>query len=139
MIEAEAGIGKTALLAAVAERASAAGMAVLTATAGELESEFAWGVVRQLFDAAVARAPGAKRDRLLDGAASMARPALGFEAAHERADVSYGALHGLYWLAANLAQQQALCSSMTCSGPICPRCASSHTCCPASPSCRFCW
>ncbi|MGZ4343277.1 MAG: ATP-binding protein [Solirubrobacteraceae bacterium] len=112
MIEAEAGIGKTALLAAVSERASAAGMAVLTATAGELESEFVWGVVRQLFDATVARAPGAKRDRLLDGAASMSRPALGFEAAHETVDVSYGTLHGLYWLTANLAQEHALLLSI---------------------------
>ena len=55
-------------------------MAVLSARAGELESEFAWGVVRQLFDVAVARAPVEQRSQLLDGAAALARPALGIEA-----------------------------------------------------------
>ena len=61
IVEGEAGIGKSALLAAAAEHATTSGMAVLAATAGELESDFAWGVVHQLFDGAVARAPAAER------------------------------------------------------------------------------
>ena len=74
MIEGEAGIGKTALLAATRELALDAGMMVLSARAGELEHEFAWGVVRQLFDRAVGRAAEEDRDRLLRGAAALARP-----------------------------------------------------------------
>ncbi len=104
LIEGEAGIGKTALLAAARERAAKAGMTVLSARAGELEAEFAWGVVRQLFDGTVARAPAPERSRLLDGAATLARPALGLDAAHATVDASYSTLHGLYWLTVNLAQ-----------------------------------
>jgi DNA-binding CsgD family transcriptional regulator len=103
LIEGEAGIGKTALAAAAAEAAANAGMTVLSARGGELESEFAWGVVRQLFDATVARAPARERSRLLGGAADLARPALGIEAAESPVDVSYATLHGLYWLTANVA------------------------------------
>ncbi len=105
LIEGEAGIGKTALLAAACARASDAGMRVLTARAGELESEFAWGVVRQLFDAAVARAPADERSSLLEGAAALARPALGIEATEAKVDASYATLHGLYWLNVNLAER----------------------------------
>ena len=43
----EAGIGKSALLAAARERA--AGMRVLTAAGGSLERDFGFGVARQLF------------------------------------------------------------------------------------------
>jgi DNA-binding CsgD family transcriptional regulator len=112
LVEGEAGIGKSALLAAACGRATTAGMAVLTATAGELESEFAWGVVHQLFDSAVARAPVAERARLLDGAAALARPALGIEATQETADASHATLHGLYWLTVNLAQARPLLLSI---------------------------
>ena len=108
MIEAEAGIGKTTLLAAGTERASAAGMTVLAARAGELESEFTWGVVRQLFDAPVARASASSRARLLRGAAALARPALGLEAVQDTVDTLYATLHGLYWLTVNIAEDQPL-------------------------------
>jgi DNA-binding CsgD family transcriptional regulator len=111
-IQGEAGIGKSALLAAAGERAATSGMAVLAASAGELENDFAWGVVRQLFDGAVARAAGAERARLLDGAAALARPALGIEAARESIDASYATLHGLYWLTVNLAQTRPLVLSI---------------------------
>lgn len=52
VIEAAAGLGKSRLLNEL--RGSAAGtMRVLTARAGELEQSFAFGVVRQLFEAVV--------------------------------------------------------------------------------------
>ncbi|HEY7630570.1 MAG TPA: AAA family ATPase [Thermoleophilaceae bacterium] len=109
LVEGEAGIGKTALLAEASERAASDhGMVVLSARAGELERDFAWGVVRQLFDAAVARAPAAERARLLEGAAALAAPALGIEAGESAMDVSYAALHGLYWLTVNVAQASPL-------------------------------
>jgi hypothetical protein len=58
LIEGEAGIGKSALLEAARERGTAAGMTVLHARGGELEHEFAWGVVRQLFDRQLASCSG---------------------------------------------------------------------------------
>ena len=45
-----AGIGKTALLRELADRAWASGTGVLFARGGELEQDFAFGVVRQLFE-----------------------------------------------------------------------------------------
>ena len=53
LIEGPAGIGKSGLLAGLRERAQPA-LHVLQARAGELEREFAYGVVRQLFEARVA-------------------------------------------------------------------------------------
>ena len=106
LIEGEAGIGKTALIAAAAALGSEAGMEVLSARAGELERDFAWGVVGQLFDARVARAPAGERAALLGGAAALARPALGIGPAEAAADASYATLHGLYWLTVNLAEKR---------------------------------
>ena len=50
LIEGAAGIGKTRLLSEARRRAEAAGMRALTARGSELEREFAFGVVRQLFE-----------------------------------------------------------------------------------------
>ena len=62
VVEGTAGIGKTRLLGAARELAYAAELEVLTARGGELEGEFAFGVVRQLFEAPLAAAaPGAPR------------------------------------------------------------------------------
>jgi DNA-binding NarL/FixJ family response regulator len=104
LITGEAGIGKTALVAAGSAAAAAAGVSVLSARAGELESEFAWGVVRQLFAGAVSDTPE-DPSGLFAGAAAMARPALGIKSAASPVDASYGTLHGLSWLTVNLAQR----------------------------------
>ena len=50
VVEAAAGLGKTGLLGAAADLARAGGLRVLTARGGELESDLAYGVVRQLFE-----------------------------------------------------------------------------------------
>src|SRR3954469_14189078 len=50
-IEGRAGIGKTRLLGEARAIAAEAGLTVIHARAAELEHEFAYGVVRQLFDA----------------------------------------------------------------------------------------
>jgi DNA-binding CsgD family transcriptional regulator len=107
VIEGTAGIGKSRLLAAV--RATG-GMRVVSARGGELEGEFAFGVVRQLFEPLLATAPAAQREELLAGAATLAAPL--FEAASlverpgDELDASFATLHGLYWLAANVAFEQ---------------------------------
>src|ERR1700689_2331888 len=51
LIEGAAGIGKTRLLAHACAQAAATGMTVLPARAAEYEDGYAWGVVRQLFEA----------------------------------------------------------------------------------------
>jgi AAA ATPase domain len=96
-------MGKTTTLAAARERAAAAAMHVLLARGGELESELAFGVVRQLFEGVLARAPEEERAELLAGAARMSAPALLLESS-TTTDPS-AALHGLYWLCANLAER----------------------------------
>src|SRR5437879_4181518 len=95
MIEGPAGIGKTRLVAAARDAATASGIEVLSARGGDLESDFVYGVVRQLFEPPLRRATPAERDSLMAGAAALAATAL--EAT--RQDSSEPAvLHGLYWL-----------------------------------------
>jgi class 3 adenylate cyclase len=107
VIEARAGMGKTRLLAEARAAASQANLTVLTARGGELESEFAYGIVRQLFEQLLASATPQEREELLDGPA--ARAAALFDVGELEGDhddpsgVSFAVLHGLYWVAANLA------------------------------------
>src|SRR5918994_7375708 len=51
LLEAPAGQGKTALLRVLRTRAQESGLRVLTATGALLERDFAFGIVRQLFEA----------------------------------------------------------------------------------------
>jgi DNA-binding SARP family transcriptional activator/tetratricopeptide (TPR) repeat protein len=107
LVEGPAGIGKTRLLAEARRQASAAGALTLFARAGELERDFPFGVVRQLFEAAVA--DPAVRDRALAGAAAGAAQVFGApDSGDEGEDASFAVLHGLFWLALNLAAQQPL-------------------------------
>ena len=104
LIDGPAGIGKSGLLAVLRARAGSR-LRVLAARSGELEREFAFGVVRQLFEAAVAEQP----ELALAGAAA---PAASVFAALPDADgaagAGFAALHGLYWLTLNLAARQPL-------------------------------
>lgn len=106
-IEGRPGIGKTRLLGEARAIAAEAGLTVLHARAAELEHEFAYGVVRQLFEPMLATASSAERTELYSGAAELTSAL--FEKAQvvalddDSTDVSFAMLHGLYWLAANLA------------------------------------
>ena len=109
-VEGEPGIGKTRLLEAARSRAEDRGLRVLAATSGELERDFSYGVVRQLFEAAVAEA-GPARSELFDGPAALATVAMGVEHADARApspDSPFPVVHALYWLTANLAARDPL-------------------------------
>jgi AAA ATPase-like protein len=108
MLEGPAGIGKTALLNAAREHARRAGMTTLTARAAELESALPWGVVRSLLESELAAASKAERRKLLSGAAGLARIALrsGDGRGSGPADALGAALHGLYWLTANIAAKR---------------------------------
>lgn len=99
------GIGKTALLTLVSERARASAQ-VLTAVGGDFERDLPFGIVRQLLDSTVrARARAtAGGEGLFSGAARLAAPvfALGDE---ERTAATLGdVVHGLYWMCADIAQ-----------------------------------
>lgn len=88
------------MLAELRERAAAAGVRVLSAHGSELERDFAFGVVRQLFEPILSDA--ATRDRLLVDAAASARPVFGTPETGG-ADATFAVLHGLYWLTVNVA------------------------------------
>jgi DNA-binding CsgD family transcriptional regulator len=104
LVEGAAGIGKTTLLASACDRAAGAGMTVLAARGAEFEDGYAWGVVRQLFEARI-RAGGGPG--LAGDAVTLAAVALPGGPGRGEED-SFAVLHGLYWLAADLAQHAPL-------------------------------
>src|SRR3954453_22757992 len=72
VVEGPAGIGKTAVLAAARAGAGAHELRVLRSRGAELERDFAFGVVRQLFEPVLADATAEERADLLEGAAELA-------------------------------------------------------------------
>jgi len=110
LVEGPAGIGKSRLLGELRHDAVERGALVLVARGSELERAFPFGAVRQLFEAALA-APG-RREQALAGAAAPAAAVLGaLEDApgqEPSGDVSFAALHGLFWLSVNLAAERPL-------------------------------
>lgn len=104
LIDGSAGIGKTRLLGAARDKARAADHRVLTARASDLERELPFGVVRQLFEPALAD-PKAEASLLEGAAAASARvfepPAPG----NADRDGSFSTLYGLFWLTANIAAE----------------------------------
>jgi DNA-binding SARP family transcriptional activator/DNA-binding CsgD family transcriptional regulator len=110
LIEGTAGIGKSRLLAEARRRAMTGDALTLSARGSQLEGEFPFGAVRQLFEA-VASAPE-HSERAFAGAAAPARAVFGaFDegaGANGAAGASFAALHGLYWLTLNLAAERPL-------------------------------
>ena len=102
VIEGAAGIGKTSLLNHIRLEAREAGATVLDARASQLEKDFGFGAVRQLFDAMLTEPTS--RGELLTGAATGAAQV--FDATHSPVDAPaesvFTVLHGLYWLVSNL-------------------------------------
>jgi DNA-binding CsgD family transcriptional regulator len=108
VIEGDAGIGKTVLLRAARDRASSAVTTVLAARAGELESDLAFAAVRQLFEPILHPSAAREREELLTGAARLAAGPLGLSEDSDPAEnpaAASSALHGLYWLTANLTER----------------------------------
>ena len=110
VVEGSAGIGKTRLLAEARAIAGSADMRVLAGRGGELEGEFAYGIVRQLFEPLLAVVSPDLRAELLSGPAALIASLLGASqpagSQDAAAEGSFAILHGLYWLAANVALHQ---------------------------------
>src|SRR5436305_3337585 len=77
VVEGHAGIGKTELLRLAQRLARATGVRVLSARGGPLESEFPFGVVRQLFEPELRSMAPRERDGAGGGAAAAGAAALG--------------------------------------------------------------
>jgi len=109
LIEGRAGIGKTSLVEVACSRADERGHEVVRARGSELESGYAFGVVRQLFERRLAAAGEGERAALLAGPAAALRPLLAGEVSPQPAgDSSFAVLHGLCWLVVNLAAHRPL-------------------------------
>src|SRR4029450_10403106 len=110
VIEGTAGIGKTRLLAEGRGPPGSAGRGVLAPRGGELGGEFAYGIVRQLFEPLLAVAAPELRAELLAGPAALIASLVGASQPTGSRDGagggSFAISHGLYWLAANVALHQ---------------------------------
>lgn len=100
------GIGRSRLLVEAEELAEARDAEVLRGTGSEDESGMAFGLVLQLFERALLRRPDDDRDRLLVGAAARCRAL--FEHGPAAGEDIHAVVHGLYWLAVNLAERRPL-------------------------------
>jgi DNA-binding CsgD family transcriptional regulator len=99
------GIGKSTLLQVARRQAEALEMRVLSARASELTRDFAFGVVRHLLEPALA----GEGEAPFAGAAVLARPLFDPSAELDPgSDASFPLMHGLQWLASNLAAAQPL-------------------------------
>ncbi len=106
LVEGEAGIGKTSLLAETERMATERGCLALSARGGMLEQAHGYAIVRQLFEAQVAQASSERQAALLSGPAALIGAVLGIES--PVAGDAQGIMHGLYWLAAGLADERPL-------------------------------
>jgi len=104
-IEAGAGLGKTSLLQEIRTAGDAAGNRVLTARATELEREFPFALVRQLFDPPLAAMTAEEREEIFAGAGA-ARAVFQPDANGDYD--SFAVLHGMYWVTAAMAQRTPL-------------------------------
>jgi DNA-binding CsgD family transcriptional regulator len=104
LVRAGAGLGKTSLLREADQLARSRSLTVLTARGGELEREMPFGVARQVFEPALMALDDQARASVVGGAAAIALPAVTSAAGQSPGDAP-GVIHGLYWLAANLAER----------------------------------
>ena len=77
VLEGAAGAGKSALIAATSQKARKDGLRVIGARGGELERDYPFGVIRQLYEPVLASVNPKRRARLLAGAAAPAAWVLG--------------------------------------------------------------
>jgi predicted ATPase len=109
VVQGEPGIGKSSLLSAARSEAADREFTVLSARGTELEVDFPFGVVRQLFEPPLRLVGERSRAELLSGAATLSQSVFEPpESGPSSTDPSFGALHGLFWLTSNLAERGGL-------------------------------
>jgi DNA-binding CsgD family transcriptional regulator len=109
LIQGPAGIGKSRLLAEARTLGEERGLTVRSARGGELEQDFPFGIVRQLYESQLVGE--SERSRLLAGAAGAAAAVFGYEGGDAGEPLGEGlfrVLHGLYWLTVNLSSERPL-------------------------------
>jgi DNA-binding CsgD family transcriptional regulator len=106
-IEASAGLGKTGLLQETRQIGAEKGLTVLSARATELERDFTFAMVRQLFEARLAALAAGEREQVLEGAGT-AMGALGLGRDDGDEHDSFAVFHDLYWVTAALAEREPL-------------------------------
>ena len=110
LIEGPAGIGKSRLLAEARALAEERDICVCTARAGELERDFPFGIVRQLYESRLF--DESERSHLLTGAARAAAPVFGLDGPRPPGEPpeegTFAMLHGLFWLTVNLSSERPL-------------------------------
>lgn len=108
VVEGPAGIGKTRLVHGAADSGRSLGLRVLSARGGQLEQELPFGSARQLFETTLLAATSRQRRAFLAGPARNAAIVLDLiDEVGERVERA-AAVHGLFWLVANLAAEQPL-------------------------------
>jgi hypothetical protein len=98
VVEGPAGGGKSAILGALAARAGERGMRVLRSCGLELERDYPFGVVRQLFEPAIYGLDGQHRAQLFTGAAALSETLLagaGADSGPVLMDPGFALLHNL--------------------------------------------
>jgi DNA-binding CsgD family transcriptional regulator len=103
LVEAPAGIGKSALLDHAVALARSRGIGLLRAAGRELETGIAFGVARTLVEPWLFDQPPAEREALWSGPAARARPL--FDASTDGSGDEFDLVHGLYWLVLAAARQ----------------------------------
>jgi DNA-binding CsgD family transcriptional regulator len=107
VLEAGPGLGKTTLLREVRRLAAGQRCTVMGARGAELERQFGFGVVRQLFEPVLPREQAA-RDDVFTGAAKATECLFGETGQEDAPGSLYPLLNGLYWLLVNLAERAPL-------------------------------
>jgi DNA-binding CsgD family transcriptional regulator len=105
LLEGPPGIGKTALLGEFGERAEARGRRVLRATGSEMERDFGFGVVRQLFGPLLRPLDREGLTRLFAGPVALAAAIFGMaEPGALDLTPTEASLYGLFWLVVGLVE-----------------------------------
>jgi DNA-binding CsgD family transcriptional regulator len=108
LIEGPPGVGKTALLGRLRELGGEAGFQVLRARGAEMERDFGFGLVRQLFGPLMHSLDPDRRGEALDGPARLAASIFGLDGEEFEVGGSESSLYGLFWLLAGLAERRPL-------------------------------